>query len=200
MNIKRMSMTVLISLSVFAIIYVIIHRTFYPQLIVPYNATIIKQTPVLNFAELKMTDKSIFNAHKLRGKWTVLFFGYMGCPDICPKTLKVLSETWQEFEKQDFVPVDFIFISINKHEPDINELQQYLSAFHPKFHGAIGNRENTNKVMEALGVFAKDNGITIDHTSALLLIDPNVRLKAIITPPFTVKDLVHDLNLLTKKL
>ena len=51
---------------------------------------------------------------------------------------------------------------------------------------------------DQLGIYAseQDDGV-IDHTSALMLIDPQGRLTAIFTPPFTAQELADDLNSIT---
>jgi len=73
----------------------------------------------------------------------------------------------------------------------------FLANFHEKFIGVTGSNAEIKKLQSQLNVFAEKNADgNITHTAALMLIDPQMRLHAIFTPPFKPQDIAMDLDLL----
>lgn len=170
------------------------------------NATLMKSQAAMPMPAflLKSTQGETFTQKDFKGFWTLIFFGYKDCPDICPATLSVLRETWNK-QFGTGAPVKFVFASINPGQDDIEHLKQFVERFHPSFIGVTGQQFEMQKLMHHLGVFAKQQeglspagGPMIDHTSALMLINPQTKLHAIMTPPFEAKILAEDLTTLTK--
>ena len=50
-----------------------------------------------------------FTNQQLEGKWTVLFFGYTFCPDICPTTMLALSQVANQLAPEIKNQTQFIF-------------------------------------------------------------------------------------------
>lgn len=140
-----------------------------------------------------------FTAKSLRGHWTLLFFGYTRCPDICPRTLSIIKDAWQQFAHSKRTPARFIFADISNQAVPYNELKLFLNNYNPEFLGLSGSQLDMHKLSDQLGIYSKMQEGVIDHTSAVMLIDPSARLCAIFTPPFSAQDLVHDLQVLTNQ-
>lgn len=69
--------------------------------------------PIIDFALID-TEEKPFNVASLKGKWTLMFFGYAQCPDICPMTLAIVSELWRSFPEQKPHPdAQLIFVSLD---------------------------------------------------------------------------------------
>src|SRR5262245_41842913 len=51
----------------------------------------LKGSVPLNAAALTRADGSAFPANGFEGRWTLLFFGFTSCPDVCPTTLDALT-------------------------------------------------------------------------------------------------------------
>lgn len=157
-------------------------------------------------AEFKLTDISgnNFTNRNLRGKWNLLFFGYTSCPDICPATLNIVKNAWNKMPANKPKPANFIFVSINPQQDTTLELKNFVQHFHNDFNGVTGNTEQVLQLQKQLGIFAFKTGDgqneleRIEHTSALMLLNPETKLSAILTPPFTADDIIADLKLLTK--
>lgn len=156
--------------------------------------------PVKPISSFKLYDSTgnVFSEKSLRGHWTLLFFGYPGCPDICPRTLGLLRDTWDLFEAQSkSAPVRFIFADISKQPVSINELQQFLHNYRPEFMGITGTSTEIHALSDQLGIYTREQNNALDHTSALMLIDTQGRLFAVLTPPFTAEEIMQDLQTLT---
>ena len=63
---------------------------------------------------------------------SLIFFGFLNCPDVCPFTLTKISEIIHNLkDKSDFMR--FYFVTVDPERDNIEDLKEYLCAFHPKF-------------------------------------------------------------------
>lgn len=161
------------------------------------NASVLKSSMKINKFSLIDTDDKIFTEKSLKGHWNLLFFGYTGCPDVCPMTLSIIKEAFNSLPENK-IPARFIFANINKKVTETSDIKKYLHQFHHRFIGINGADNDMQNLSKQLGVFANDNKLEnkIDHTSAIFVIDPQARLRGIISPPFDSKIILHDLALL----
>ena len=44
-----------------------------------------------------------FGVERLKGKWSILFFGYTYCPDVCPITMSIMSDVQARLEQAGIV-------------------------------------------------------------------------------------------------
>jgi protein SCO1/2 len=183
--------------AIYSIWYYLAPRFTYtaPQTVV---ATTVQSTQPIHKFALTDTNGKLFSEKSLRGHWTLVFFGYVGCPDICPATLNLVREAWQKFPA-DQPPARFVFAEISGNPVDKATLRQFLHHYDANFLGVSGNPAAMHQFSDQLGIYAQPQGNRIDHTAALLLINPQGRLSAVFSPPFTADDIAADLRLLTKK-
>lgn len=154
--------------------------------------------PSLKPFHLTDTKGRNFTDKSLRGHWTLMFFGYTKCPDICPRTLSIIKESWQIFNtSQQQVPVNFIFADINTEQVANEDLSSFLHNYNVDFLGVSGSATAMRVFSDQLGIYTKKSGDKIDHSATLLLLDPQGKLYAIFSPPFSAQDVVHDLEILT---
>lgn len=160
-------------------------------------ATIVKSARPLSDFSLEATTGKEFTSQSLRGHWTLLFFGYIACPDICPATLSTVRDVWSTFPDQQ-LPARFVFVNLSPAPVDLQKLRTFVTGFNPTFVGLSGSTEEIAKLNDQLGVYYREQMQRIDHTAALMLIDPQGRLRAVFNPPFTSAGIAADLKLLTK--
>ncbi|MBJ7406594.1 MAG: SCO family protein [Bradyrhizobium sp.] len=128
-----------------------------------------------------VTDKS------LKGKPTLIFFGYTHCPDVCPTSLFEISEVLRAMGK-DADKVNAIFISVDPERDTQAAMKDYLSSFDPHLQGLSGDPAETAKVISSYRVYAKkiptkDGDYTMDHTALIYLMDREGRFVS----PFNLK-------------
>lgn len=116
-----------------------------------------------------VTDKS------LKGKPTLIFFGYTHCPDVCPTSLFEISEVLRVMGK-DAGKVNAVFISVDPERDTPATMKDYLSSFDPHLQGLSGDPAETAKVVTSYRVYAKkvptkDGDYTMDHTAVVYLMD-----------------------------
>jgi protein SCO1/2 len=168
------------------------------------SATVLNPSkPLINFS-LQDSNEKPFTQNSLVGHWTVMFFGYADCPEICPSTLAIVSGVWRSFTEQSPHPkAQFIFASLDPTTDTPTKLKTFLSKFHPDFIGITGNPSEIERLSKAMSVYSwtdpalNDKGQKIiDHSAILLLINPEGRLQALFTPPHQIEALKKDFALL----
>jgi len=123
----------------------------------------------------------------LRGKPTLVFFGFTHCPDVCPTSLFEISEVLRAMDK-DADRVNAYFISVDPERDTADAMKQYLSSFDPHLKGLTGSPEAVAKVISSYRVYAKkvplkDGDYTMDHTALVYLMDRDGKFVA----PFNLK-------------
>lgn len=143
-------------------------------------------------------DGQAFTKARFEGRWSLIFVGFTHCPDVCPNTLGILKSVRRQLDTQK-KDLQVVFVSVDPERDDVQTLARYVQYFDPAFLGATGPTAQLDKLGSALGfVYMKAPGKTpetynIDHSSALILVNPQARLAGYFTPPLKVEALVKDL-------
>lgn len=159
-------------------------------------ATVFNMSTPLQDFNLRDYDGAVFNARRLRAResWTLLFFGYMRCPDVCPTTLSLMRDVWQANAKLSAAGVRFIFAEISGSELDLAQFKQFIQGYREDFIGIYGSKEDVKQLSRQFGVYYNESDERIDHSGQIFLLDPRGRLVASFGPLSNVDALVHDLN------
>lgn len=134
-------------------------------------------------------DLMPFTPDSLRGKWSLMFFGYTHCPDVCPTTLTELAQAYSLLGEQDALKdIQFVFISVDPERDTPQRLAGYVSYFNEAFVGATGIPDEIKRLTQALGIrYEKaeptETGYVVNHSSAVLLMDPQGRYYARFSAP-----------------
>jgi protein SCO1/2 len=150
--------------------------------------------PVAAF-ELVDHEGRVFDKHALAGRWSLVFAGFTHCPDICPTTLATMAELGARLGG---TSPRLVFVSVDPERDTPARMAAYLRHFGPDLVGATGSPA-------AIGSFTRDLGLaqvkvpgvgddyTVDHSAALVLLDPQVRVAGYFPPPHDVNRLAADL-------
>lgn len=150
-----------------------------------YFTSLPKQTRALAPAsiggpfQLTDTDGRRFTERDLAGKASVIFFGFTNCPDVCPTTLIDIGR-WLAAIEGDADKLNVLFITVDPKRDTPQHMKEYLSSFDPRIRGLTGTAGEIAAVAKAYGVFYKEmplkgGGYTMDHSSAVYLMDPDGR-------------------------
>jgi protein SCO1/2 len=168
-----------------------------PFIEVARDAYVLAQPEPLPAFSLAGHDGKPFDNAALRGRWTFLFFGFTHCPDVCPTTLAVFAEAFPKLEGN----ARFVLVSVDPERDTPEALAKYLAAFHPAFLGATGD---IAALAESLGVvYAKVPGpapgsYSVDHSSSVLLVDPQGRFYGVLAAPHVAANIVQALPRMQK--
>jgi protein SCO1/2 len=139
-----------------------------------------------------------------RGKWVMLYFGYTFCPDVCPTTLGDMALAHGLLGRQ-AERVQGILVSLDPARDTPEKLAAYLSYFEPTFIGLSGEQAEVDEAAMRYGIFferragAGPNDYFIDHTSSLLLIDPQGRLRVIYPYGVAPEEIAADVKYLMRR-
>lgn len=129
-----------------------------------------------------------FELADMKGKWSLVFFGYTNCPDICPITLSVLAESYPAM-KSGTDNLQVLFASVDPDRDNTDQLAEYVQYFDEEFIGVGGPVTAMNGFTRQLGVAYflnneedKENYL-VDHSASVYLIDPEARLVGKLSPP-----------------
>lgn len=143
-----------------------------------------------------MTDHQAknFDNSSLKGKWSLIFFGYTSCPDVCPTTLQELNFNYDELKASaDNIQVLLVSVDPNRDTPE--KLAQYISYFNDEFIALTAGHDVLFPLARNLGMMysiaddtAKKNYL-VDHSASLVLVNPNGDISAIFKPIHTLGEL-----------
>ena len=167
----------------------------------PAHATYIEGgIPIVDFQLVDHFGERFDNA-RLREHWTFMFFGFTYCPDICPMTLSVLDQVERRLQTEyPELPMQVVFVSVDPARDTPERLGQYVPYFNPGFLGVTGAEAQIERLSRQLGILYihhededGDGNYMVDHSSAVLLIDPNGRFSALFPAPHLPDTLYQDL-------
>ena len=146
--------------------------------------TLAQPKPLIAFRLLTQTELP-FDQRNLLGRWTFMYFGYTQCPDVCPTTLNELNALSRllQTELAPPDPIQYVFVSVDPQRDTAQQLQSYLAYFNSSFIGVTGAMNELNKLTKQLNVHhatleGPRDTYTVDHSSAVFLIDPKGRFYA----------------------
>jgi protein SCO1/2 len=145
-----------------------------------------------------LTDQSgaRFTQAQLAGGWSLVFFGFTHCPDVCPGTLLKLAQA-RRAAAVSGLRVVFITVDPARDTPAL--LAQYVHAFDSDFIALTGSEPAIATLAKRFGVAFErvdlpGGGYTMDHSATVFLLDRHGRMTAVFTPPFDVQQLAGDLR------
>jgi protein SCO1/2 len=132
-------------------------------------------------------------------RWSIVFFGFTHCPDVCPTTLQVMKNVVSKVSEQQQTKPQIVFVSIDPARDTSEIMKKYISFFDEDFVGITGDMNAVHALTRHLGIVASftanaenPENYTVDHTASLLLIDPQKRVRAKISAPHIAETIVAD--------
>ena len=94
--------------------------------------------------EFELVDQNFesFTSDKLRDQWTILFFGFTSCPDICPITMAELKKFYEQLNPSLKDNLNFLMVSLDPERDDPETIGKYVNGFNQEFLGITGSVES----------------------------------------------------------
>lgn len=127
-----------------------------------------------------------FTEKDLLGKFSIVYFGFSHCPDICPDELDKLGCWLDELEK-DKISLQPIFVTCDPARDSPEVLKEYLTDFHDGIIGLTGSYDDIKQMCKQYRVyFSTPENVKpgqeylVDHSIFFYLMDPNAKFMTIL--------------------
>ena len=150
-----------------------------------------------------------FGPERLEGRWSLLFFGFTHCPDICPGTLFDLAQVADGLAAEAGAAADrvqVVFVSVDPERDRPERLREYIAYFDPGFIAVTGPHEQLEPLTRTLGIAYRiephasgDERYSVDHSASVLLLSPAGDLYGVFPAPHDAAAMQADLLALLAK-
>jgi len=126
---------------------------------------------------------TIVTDETLLGKFALIYFGYTGCPDICPTSMLTMSEVLEKLgDLADRIIPVFVTVDPDRDTPKL--LSEYVSAFDKRIVALRGPKPYLDRMCETFKVkyefYVPDakhpEDYTVDHTASIIFLGPEGRI------------------------
>jgi protein SCO1/2 len=132
-----------------------------------------------------------------RGKYVMVFFGYVYCPEVCPTALLRAAEVRNQMgaakEK-----IQVITITLDPERDSRDDIQKYAAGFDPSFVGLWGTPERIKETAKEFHVYYEKvpygKSYSIDHTAHTYIFDPEGRIRLAMSHKQTTEQYIADLR------
>jgi protein SCO1/2 len=146
-----------------------------------------------------------FKLADLKGKLVVLYFGYTGCPDVCPTALAAIGNSLKKLPASMRLQIQPVFISLDPKRDNIEKLNQYGRYFYPTMISASAKKPLLDQLAKEYWAFYKINyqtnsamQYTVDHTSRAYILNRDSLLEKVLEHQEIPTKLETQLRLLLK--
>ena len=139
-----------------------------------------------------------FKKSNLKGKWTLMYFGFTRCPDECPTTMYQMSKLVKVLREKEFPLEDkqWVLVSIDPERDSPNDIDKYAKGFDQDFIGVVNSRPMLLSLATQLSVNnvmpsgkAMDHSHLDNHVNNIILLNPKGEFAGIFRPPFDISRL-----------
>lgn len=170
----------------------------------PLNTAFLLPTPTA-LPEFSLVDQAgnVVTRDTFKNHWNLVFFGFTHCPDICPTTLQILAAARTELVAAGQQPVPrIVLVSVDPERDSPDVIGRYVDHFGVGNLGITGHLDELRKLTSGLGIYFEkqagdDDNYAVDHSAAVLVINPDGEFHALFSGPHEVQNYVHDVPLLT---
>lgn len=179
-------------------------RQLDPAQLLDAGIVLLPQSRTVPALSLTNQDGEAVKLDELEGQWTLLFFGYTFCPDICPTTLAELRQLNGILPDAARDQLRVMLVSVDPNRDTPAQLKEYLGYFNAGFQGLTGPLDDIQTLANGVGIpfipgdTSKEN-YTVDHSGNLVLIGPDGRQQGFIRSPLRVQKLAEQLPELTSR-
>lgn len=115
----------------------------------------------------------------LKGRFSLMYFGFTHCPDICPEELDKMATMFDLVEAEKPGQLTPVFVTCDPARDTPEVLKEYLVEFHPRFLGLTGTYEEIKAICKAYRVYFSTpskvqpgQDYLVDHSIYFYLMDP----------------------------
>ncbi|MCP5181932.1 MAG: SCO family protein [Pseudomonadales bacterium] len=144
-----------------------------------------------------LSTQGTFDQRSLAGRWSIVLFGFLQCPDLCPTTMSQLASLGRGLADQPLRDVQLLFVSVDPGRDSVAEVDRYARFFDASILGVTGDPVELEHFASDLGVrfsVSIDGGdYSVAHSVTFSVIDPQGRLHGRFRPGFDAPRLAAQL-------
>lgn len=148
-------------------------------------------------SDFELTDHrgEPFTPERLKGQWTLAFFGFTHCPDICPMAMADLARLVDSLPPALAEQTQVLLVTLDPARDTPEVLAEYLGHFNEDFVGVTGEFLSLKRLASETNVaFSKvtlDDGddYTVDHSGNIVLFNPRGDYHGFFKPPFETEQM-----------
>lgn len=191
----RKTVTIIVIFMVL-VVGLFINKINHPRVLSPKemvaNGTIVFSLPrEISPFSLVDQNKETFTQDKLLNKWTLVFFGFTHCPDICPTTLALFNEVARSLQETPWEnDTQFLLVSLDPARDTPEKLKVYLEYFNTDFIGVTGEfltihrlAKQLNTAFQKVVTNSETGDYTVDHGGNVAIINPQGHYQGFFKPP-----------------
>ncbi len=155
----------------------------------------------ISVPHLQKHDGMVFNGDELKGHWSILFFGFTHCSEICPVTLSMLAQAKKLAEEKGIEFPKVYLVSVDQERDNLQSLKKFVTGFDESFTGVTGDPKLIKALSLQMSVVympaVEDKDVEnyqIDHSAALLLLNTDGSLVAFLNPPHSPEKIFKDIR------
>jgi protein SCO1/2 len=181
-------------------------------------ATVLPQAKKISDFQLINYGAANFSNDSVKGQWSLFFFGYTRCPDVCPTELFMLAELIRRLEQNPLLVAQapqVVFVSVDPQQDNPQALRDYAQFYHPSILGVTGQQSAVDQLTREMGAFYErvyhlngkvlvfdaeegvpeglENSYLINHSATIFLLNPDGDLHAIFSSPHDPDVMLRDL-------
>ncbi|MDZ7787024.1 MAG: SCO family protein [Halofilum sp. (in: g-proteobacteria)] len=136
----------------------------------------------------------------MAGQHTLLMFGYVSCPDVCPSTLARLSAALSALPSATAERFRVLFVSVDPERDSPTRIARYTRAFGDRFIGATASQARLRALTQRFGLSfsygerAHDEPYTVSHPAGVFAFDTEGRARLLIGQGLSVDAIAADLR------
>ncbi|KAK3336646.1 SCO1/SenC-domain-containing protein [Cercophora scortea] len=130
------------------------------------------------FELIDQNGKTVTDAD-LKGRYSLVYFGFSHCPDICPEELDKMARMYDLVQAERPGVMLPVFVTCDPARDTPAVLKEYLSEFHPDFIGLTGTYDQVKAMCKAYRVYFSTptevkpgQDYLVDHSIYFYLMDP----------------------------
>ncbi|WP_339525067.1 SCO family protein [Pseudomonas sp. EA_35y_Pfl2_R111] len=159
-----------------------------PTVLLDAGIVLLPQSRSLPELSLTNQDGQAVAVDQLKDQWSLLFFGYTFCPDICPATLAQLRQLQGQLPPETLAKLRIVLVTVDPNRDTPEQLKKYLDYFDAGFIGLTGEQATLQKLANGVSIpfipadTSKEN-YTVDHSGNLVIIGPDGKQRGFIRAP-----------------
>jgi protein SCO1/2 len=159
----------------------------------PDTEAVLLETPrQLPAISLQSHQGNAWTPGDLQDDWSLVFFGFTNCPDVCPESMTVINQAVERIGSRENTPVPSVyFVSVDPARDTPQRLAEYVPYFNPAFTGLTGEPAAIQSLAASMAVPVPPDMPTtppseeydVSHGASISLVGPSGNVRAFFTPP-----------------